>query len=245
MKGKLLYAVSAAAMLAAPFGLASAQTLTLLSNTQPVTFSGTGLGSVFTLLTVQDNDGNEVGCVSRSGGADVLGATLTGTTCTGTGNTQALTQTRTLGEAGITSASQFGILFNASEPGGMMGDGITLNSLTAIFFTPTGTFTAPLVGTPVTFANTLSGVGNSGFLITLAGPLPNALTADTRVGLAANVGCVGTQTATCQSADGGLETFFLVNTGGATSVVPEPSTYALLATGLVAIVGLGRRRRQI
>jgi hypothetical protein len=63
----------------------------------PSDLKGTGLGAVNTILTVHDNDGDESGSV----GLNNLGIEVE------SGDTQAITQTRTLGQLGVTSASQY------------------------------------------------------------------------------------------------------------------------------------------
>lgn len=238
MKSRLLTSIAGVALMATAPLAANAQSLNLYSNT-PQTFSGTGIGTVATLLTLssQGNSTTETGCVSYNGTTDVLGAVLTSGACTGTsadlktGASQ--TNTQLLSALGITNSSQFGLLLNATEPG---GNGITVNALTATFYNASGTAigTAPLVGTPVAFANTQTGVGNSGYLFTLSGGDASWFASGVRVGLAASLG----------DATGGNDTFFLVNAGGL-ATVPEPSTYALLATGLVGLVAVARRRRLV
>src|SRR5437016_4329582 len=95
--------------------------------------TGSGLGTVATILTIQSpgSTTTESGSVSRSGGADVTSNTGVlasgGTTNVGnvkTGASQTLTQT--FGGNGITKASQIAIVFNADEPS---GNSITLTGL--------------------------------------------------------------------------------------------------------------------
>src|SRR5437016_9741078 len=95
--------------------------------------TGSGLGAVSTILTIQSpgSTSTESGSVSRSGGADVKSDTGVlasgGTTNVGnvkSGASQTLTQT--FGGNGITKASQVAIVFNADEPS---GDSITLTGL--------------------------------------------------------------------------------------------------------------------
>ena len=57
--------------------------------------------------------------------------------------------------------------------------------------------------------------------------------ANIRVGIAASA----------SDATGGNETFFIFNSG-AVSATPEPSTVALMATGLFGLAGVARRRRR-
>ena len=240
----VLRILTTTALVAAPLASASAQTF--VTNGMPTMFSGTGLGAVATVLTLQGQGNNtiEVGCVGRGAGGDFVGPNGTGTCMAGpeTDVNDGASQTQLLSALGITSTSQLGILFNASEPPGGGENGITLQSLTATFFSPTGA----LVGTPIlltssfTTANTLTGAGNSGFLFTVSGPA-FALPEGTRIGLSATVGCT-TPTANCLAATGGQETFFVVNAAGGT-VIPEPSTYMLLGTGLAALGMVARRRR--
>jgi hypothetical protein len=213
-----------------------------------VTIGGTGLGTVNTVLTLtsQGNNTTEQGCVGRNAGGDFIGSTPSGacvvgtTTDVQTGASQ--TQTRTLAEAGITTGAGFAILFNAVEPG---GNSITLNSLSANFYSNTGTllFTANYTGTTHDFLNTQTGTGNTGEMFALNGAqaaivqgLINTNTAaGVRVGLSTMAG-------NPLPAQGGPETFFIFNSGVAT-VTPEPSTVALMATGLIGLVGFVRRRR--
>jgi hypothetical protein len=242
MRGNLLFRLSAVALAAAPLSVARAD-LVLVG---PTEIGGTGLGAVSTILTIQ-NTGTEVGSVCRVGSADVVGATVSaGGVCSGTGNTQASNQTVVFSNAagpigGTLTAANFGIVFNASQPA---GGPITLNDLTVTFYSSTGAFlyqasTNPL-NEPFNFASTATGTGNSGNLFVLnaaqqaAAIAAGAFSSQTnRVGLAA----------TASNASGGLETFFLANTGAAT-VTPEPSTTALMATGLFGLVGFVRRRRR-
>jgi hypothetical protein len=183
----------------------------------------------------------ESGCVGFDGTADVIGsAACAGSNVGGdekTGASQTLTRTIAEAEAGMASAADFRIVFNAAEPG---GDSITLDSLTVRFFSPTGTvlYTAS-TAIPYTFANTFTGTGNSGFVFGLDAAQAAAATAAgafsdqaNRIGLSA----------TSSNAAGGNETFFVTSAsttdgggGGGGGEVPEPSTYALLGAGLVAL----------
>jgi hypothetical protein len=238
--------LSVLALLAAPLAVARADLVFM----GVVTVGGTGLGAVNTVLTIQStaNNTTEQGwCVGDAGATDFIG--LFTTPCTSatapdvkTGSSQ--TQTRTLSEAGITSASNFAILLNAAEPS---GDAITLNGLVATFYNATtgaviytATYT-PLPG-GTTFASTATGTGNTGqeFVLTAAqaAALQTAINANggltnVSVGLAASL----------SQATGGNETFFIFNSGIA-SVVPEPSTMVLTASGLFGLAGFIRRRRR-
>lgn len=244
---KNLLKLSAVALIAAPLSAARADLVFI----NAVTIGGTGLGAVNTVLTVQSpaNTTTEQGCVglNSTGTADVIG-NFTNAGCTAavngdvkTGASQ--TQTRTLTDAGITSGSNFAILFNASEPG---GNGISLDGLVANFYSSTGTLlmSAVYTGTnPLNFPTTFTGTGNTGEMFALnateAAQLQALITANglsnIHVGLSVAAG-------NPLEATGGNETLFIFNSGVA-SVVPEPSTTVLMATGLFGLVGFVRRRR--
>lgn len=243
MKKFAVLGLSAAAMLAAPLGSARADLVSVGQNP----FTGTGIGTVNTILTVtsQGNATVEAGCVSFGG---VIGSMVspvgpggTGGVCSGstadvqTGASQ--TQTRTLAQAGVTAASNFGIILNAAEPA---GNAITVDALTVTFFSSTGMalFQASLAG-PVTFNNTFTGTGTSGFLFMLDAMQQAQATAAGAFSAQTNV--IGLR-AQLSQATGGQETFFVANTG-TIAVIPEPSTYALMATGLLGLGVAARRRR--
>ena len=94
----------------------------------PAVDSGGGIGAVLTILTVQDNDDDEEGCVGWGGTADVVGpaacptgltppiVSKTGNGDEKTGNSQ--TQTVLISATGISSASSLIILLNVNEPAG-------------------------------------------------------------------------------------------------------------------------------
>ena len=146
----------------AALGLAAASSHADLVLIAPEDFSGTGLGSVNTILTIQSpaSTSSENGLVTWNGVADVIsGATAL------TGASQ--TQTRTLGSLGITSPASLRVVFNAAEPG---GDSITLTGLTlTLYNATTGAtfFDAALSPVSIAFANSQTGTGNSGFVFGL------------------------------------------------------------------------------
>ena len=213
--------------------------------------SGSGLGTVATVLTIQSPGATstESGSVSFNGTSDVLSNTGVvaggGTISTGdvkTGASQTLT--RTLGEVGITSAGELAIVLNASEPA---GGAITLSGLElTIFQGGTEIFDAALASS-VAFSETFTGTGNQGFVFTLnteqaadfdailAG-LTAAQIAALRLGLSASA----------SDATGGLETFNLSRVLGETPPPPsvaEPGTLLLLGSALAALGIWSRRRR--
>ena len=220
----------ATAALLALGGTAAHASLTLA---KPEDFSGTGLGAVNTILTIQSpgNSTSETGQVGLSGGTQFI----TGDAKAGASQTQ----TRSFADLAVTSAAALRVVFNALEPG-QANNGIDLSSLQLNVYNAAGTstlFTANL-DHPYSFSDTLTGAGNSGFVFRLtdseAAELQAVFAPGARVGLAA----------TANNATGGFETFFVANTSTSVTPIPEPDTYALMLGGLGAVGLLARRRRQ-
>jgi hypothetical protein len=213
---------------------------------------GTGLGSVNTVLTLASPGatGLETGCVAPGAGNT--------TVTTGCGyansNVQAQIGTPTLSALNITSAADLRIVFNASEPA---GNAVTLNALTLTLYGTGGATDVHNLAAPLTFNNTATGTGNSGYLFRLSDA--EAVTAQNfintsgglgtiRVGLGASVGCLDGSTTCAGAATGGLETFFVGNVastggpGGDPGAIPEPTTYLMLGGGLT-LLALYRRKK--
>lgn len=221
----------------------------------PVEQSGTGLGAVFTVLTLngEANSTFETGCVAPSD---------SGTTVTGCGfenNTvQAQFSTPSIAEVGVTDLSNLLIIFNASEPGNALE--IQLNELVLTFYSSIdGDTSVHTLAEPEAFATTASGTGNSGYQFRL--DEDQATAANTfvaangggavRIGLGASVGCGDEEDAPAcleggGEATGGLETFFVSSVSqdlGETPEIPEPGSMALMGTGLSALALYLRKLR--
>src|SRR4029453_18074599 len=156
--------------------------------------------------------GNAVGPAACFGGVVPGGNEMTGTS---------QTQTRTIAQSGATSASNFAIVLNAVEPG---GNSITVDNLAVRFYSTAGAtlYTASLAA-PVTLPNTLTGIGNAGFVFVLD---PRQAAAAQAAGAFANTANVIGLFASLSSATGGPETFFVGNLGsdsggGIGSQIPE------------------------
>jgi hypothetical protein len=196
--------------------------------------SGTGLGTVETLLTLSSpgSSSNESGCVRPSGSGSTTDSCgfVDANVMTGAGQIG----TPTLGSVGATSASDLLIVFNASEPA---ADEITLNNLVLTIYSSTGAvlFTSGPSG-PFVFPTTFSGTGNSGFLFGLdATQAAQAQAAAFGTGFANNRVGLG---ASLSNATGGLETFSLA---ARTQTVPDGGSTAVILG--IALMGLAAVRR--
>jgi hypothetical protein len=208
--------------------------------------SGSGLGAVETVLTIQSpgSTSTESGSVSFNGTTDVTSNTGVlasgGTVAFGdvkTGTSQ--TQTQTLGAVGITSASQLAIVLNADEPA---GNSITLTGLRLDLFNAAGTsiFNASLAAS-VPFATTFTGIGKEGFAFTLDAAQATAFNTALSGLNASQVAALHLGlSASLSDATGGPETFNLA----AVSAVPEPGTLLLLGSALLVGAGWSYRRRR-
>ena len=229
--------VAAAAATVAALGAAPAHAMLVLQSQE--IFSGTGLGNVSTVLTLQGQGAStfEQGSVTFNGSTDVLSGDAK------SGASQ--TTTRTISEVGLTSAEDLRIVFNAQEPGNE-ANSVLLTNLSLSIFSPTGALlfnSGSLTDAPINFANTFTGTGNSGFVFALdaeqaaaaqAAGFTGANFGNNRIGLFASL----------SNATGGPETFFVANAGGVTPPIPEPETYALMLAGLGVIGFVTSRRRR-
>ena len=166
--------------------------------------SGTGLGAVNTVLTVQqDGSGpaSESGCVAYNGMSDLIGPAACPPGISG-GNEKEQTQTRSIGELGLTSAFNLRLVFNYNES---TLDNITLNDLVLSIYSNDGTLLFDSGAfTARTFDEPFSGTGNAGFVYRLdAAQAAEAQQffgdPSNRIGLAASL----------SGADSGNETFFI------------------------------------
>lgn len=215
----------------------------ILDPSDPV-FSGTGIGSQLTILTIHETGGgpptgSASGCVGWGGAADTVGgcaAPFDGGN-EGTGASQTLT--RTFGETGWNDPSEIGLIFNANEPA---GNAITLENLSLFFFQPDGTlFYEAMLASPEAFSDTNTGTGNSGFFFILDAAQQTAVL-PLFTGLANPNNRVGAGMAV-SDAQGGPETLFVVN-AAELSAIPEPASLLLTGSGLLGLAGLIVRRRR-
>ena len=208
---------------------------------------GSGLGNVNTIVTVLDTGAGqgandiEGGCISLVGGVDTFDC-IGGTGVTENDN-QAINNVVLAGDIDdFTDGDTIGAIVNINETGQDIS--VLLTGLYLSFYDATGALrhTAIYTGPDLTLTNgTGTGIGGSGFLFALD-PDQAELVAGMGLNTTWRIGG-GVQFGE-GSAGAGPETVFVValDRDQEEPVIPEPSTYALLGSGLLGLAALRRRR---
>lgn len=213
------------------FGLAAGSASAHLISTGPVSLHGTGLGNVDTILELHDTGkggGEFADHTTEAGDISPLGIDKLPKLTNGgrPDDATAKSTLRTFGSLGISKASDFHLVFNPAEPG---GDAITLNALRMTVYDGNAAVGMFDLQGPVNFPSTDPGVGKAGFGIGISPDEMNAfqsvIAPNRTIGLQASLTGFG----------GGPEGFFV-------QAVPEPGTITMCIAGLLAVVGLARRR---
>jgi hypothetical protein len=201
----------------------------------PAEDAGAGLGNRLTTLTVQSpaNSTLEEGCVNATGGTSGCGFPDAEAL---EGNAQI--QAYTIADLGFSSFVNLGIVFNAAQPGN--SDDLTLNALVLTLYNPNGDTAQFSLAAPVILDSSFLGIGQEGFLFVL--DPTQAAQADAFASGSTTVLGLG---ASISGAVGGPDTFsYATFTGpGGENPIPEPSSYALLASGALALIGARKFRK--
>jgi len=206
----------------------------------PTDLTGTGLGAVNTVLTIQSPANTTVatGCVGYLGSNDTFASAVCGFADSNVKQGASQTKTILISDTEASSAADLRIVYNSSQPG---GGAVTVADLNLKIYATDGTVlfsSGPF--TPVDFSATETGTGKAGFVFALdatqASQAQAFFTSSNRIGLGAAI----------TDEVGGLETFFVTNTagaggggaGGPGGEIPEPASFWLAGCGIVVILGL-------
>ena len=230
---KFRHVLTVAAIAAMP-AVAGAQNLNYTGTVPNV---GGGLGSVLTLLTLNNTSDFSSGCVRPF--AIYAGCGYEDLTVHGS------SQVRYLSELGLgsgTLGTDLRIIGNFSEPGSNQA---IVNALQLSIYNQAGGLVQSwLLNSPQVIANTEPGVGNAGFGFSLdatgAAQFNTAVTNLLGLGNTMNNISIGLG-AYLLDVQGGLDTFSVARVNATT--VPEPSTYVLMAGGLFGLLGFSKRRK--
>jgi hypothetical protein len=208
----------------------------------PTDLTGTGLGAVNTVLTIQSPGSTTVatGCVGYIGSGDTFASNVCGFADSNVKQGTSQSKTVLISDTGASSAEDLRIVYNSSQPG---GGAVTVAALDLRIYGSDGTvlFDSGMF-TPVSFSSTETGTGKAGFVFgldaTQAAQAQAFFTGSNRIGLGSEI----------TDEVGGLETFFVTDIAGAGGggagggEVPEPVSLILIGGGLL-VLGLMRKGR--